>query len=185
MAAMSQETIDRVTQAVTGFDQRVQATADTAWTNQSPCAEWKARDVVVHVTNNLRRLGLALGATATPEVAADEDIRAAWNSTREAFLAAAAAADLSAVVNGPFGPMPADQLVGRIICTDVLVHTWDLARSVGGDETLPVDLVQGAYDGLKPMDAMIRRPGVFSDKAATPAGADLQTEFLCFLGRTV
>lgn len=185
MAAMSQETIDRVTQAVAGFDQRVQATPDDAWANQSPCEDWKARDVVAHVTNNLRRIGSAIGAAAAPEVSADEDIRSAWNSTREAFLAATATADYSAIVNGPFGPMPADQLVGRIICTDVLVHTWDLARSVGGEETLPEGLVQGAYDGLKPMDAMIRRPGVFSDKAATPDGADLQTEFLCFLGRTV
>ncbi len=185
MAAMSQETIDRITQTVAGFDQRVQATADTAWTNQSPCEEWKARDVVAHVTNNLRRIGSAIGAAASPEVAADENIRSAWNSTREAFLAAAATADYSAIVNGPFGPMPADQLVGRIICTDVLVHTWDLARTVGGDEMLPPDLVQGAYDGLKPMDAMIRRPGVFADKAESPEGADLQTEFLCFLGRTV
>jgi len=43
--------------------------------------------------------------------------------------------------------------------------------------------VAHAYEGIKPMDAMLRRPGVFADKIVPPEGADLQTEFLCFLGR--
>ena len=79
--------------------------------------------------------------------------------------------------------MPAEQLIGRLIATDVLVHTWDLARAVGGDESLPTDIVEGAYSGLKPMDAMLRQPGVFGPKVEVPAGADVQTEFLGFVGR--
>jgi hypothetical protein len=35
------------------------------------------------------------------------------------------------------------------------------------------------------MDAMIRMPGVFGPKITSAAGADLQTEFLEFLGRAV
>jgi hypothetical protein len=66
---------------------------------------------------------------------------------------------------------------------DVLVHTWDLARTVGADEHLDEELVRQAYEVLKPMDAMIRQPGVFGAKLEPPAGADLQTEFLYFLGR--
>jgi uncharacterized protein (TIGR03086 family) len=81
--------------------------------------------------------------------------------------------------------MPAEQMIGRLTCTDVLVHTWDLARAVGGDETLDADAVAGAFSGLKPMDAMIRMPGVFGPKVDAPSDADEQTEFLTFLGRTV
>jgi hypothetical protein len=33
------------------------------------------------------------------------------------------------------------------------------------------------------MDAMIRMPNVFADKLEPPPGADVQTEFLYFLGR--
>ncbi len=108
----------------------------------------------------------------------------AWNGTRDGLLAALLTADMSKMMDGPFGPMPAEQLLGRIITADTLVHTWDLARATGGDESLPADLIDGAYSGLKPMDAMIRRPGVFGDKIEV-AGADLQTEFLSFLGRKV
>jgi hypothetical protein len=68
---------------------------------------------------------------------------------------------------------------------DILVHTWDLARAVGGDETLPEDVVVASYSGLKPMDAMIRQPGIFGPKIAPAEGDDIQTEFLKFLGRAV
>jgi uncharacterized protein (TIGR03086 family) len=175
------EAIDRFKHVLDGFDARVQAAPADAWGNQSPCAEWKARDVVVHVANNLRRVS---GGTL-PEVAEGDDIAGAWNATRDATLAMVASADLSATAQGPFGPMPLEDLLGRIISSDVLVHTWDLARAVGGDETLDAAAVTGAYSGLKPLDGMIRRPGLFDAKADAPAGADEQAEFLAFLGRKV
>jgi uncharacterized protein (TIGR03086 family) len=182
---MSQEVIDRVTALVNGFDARVQAAPSESWTQQSPCAEWKARDVVVHVGNNLLRLGSGLAGTEGRVIGPDEEITAAWADARNTFLGALPTADLSANMPGPFGPMPAEQLIGRLICTDVLVHTWDLARATGGDEQLDAAAVEGAFSGLKPMDAMIRQPGVFDAKVEAPEGADLQTEFLSFLGRKV
>jgi uncharacterized protein (TIGR03086 family) len=182
---MSQETIDRTTKLVHDFDARVQAVGADAWSNPSPCEEWTARDVVVHVTNNLFRMSAGLGAGAPREIGADEDVSVAWAEARDRFLGALPGADLTATLPGPFGPMPADQLIGRIITTDVLVHTWDLARATGGDEQLDQSAVQGAYSGLKPLDDMIRVPGVFGPKVEPPAGADTQTEFLCFAGRSV
>jgi hypothetical protein len=66
---------------------------------------------------------------------------------------------------------------------DLLVHTWDLARTIGADERLDEDSVRQAYEALKPMDAMIRQPNFFGPKLDPPNDADLQTEFLYFLGR--
>jgi uncharacterized protein (TIGR03086 family) len=179
------EVIGRVTHLVQQFDARVQAAPADSWGNAAPCDDWTARDVVVHVANNLNRLGNGLQGQPPVEVGADDDIVASWDATRDLFLSTVATADLSTELPGPFGPMPAEQLIGRLVCNDVLVHTWDLARAVGGDETLDQDAVAGAYSGLKPMDAMIRMPGVFGPKVESPEGADLQTEFLNFLGRTV
>ena len=159
----------------------MQATPAGSWGNQSPCTEWKARDVVAHVANNLRKVT----GGALPDVTADEDITAAWAATRDAVHGALASADLSANVDTPLGAMPLEAFIGRIISTDVLVHTWDLARAVGGDDKLDAEAVTGAYSGLKPMDAMIRRPGLFDARIDVPAGSDVQTEFLSFLGRTV
>jgi uncharacterized protein (TIGR03086 family) len=182
---MSQEVISRATSLVNGFDARVQAAGNDSWSKSAPCEGWTARDVVVHVGNNILRLGSGLQGKEGREIGADEDIVAAWNEAKDAFLTGISSGDLSANLPGPMGPMPAEQLIGRFICTDILVHTWDLARAVGGDESLPQDIVERAYSGLKPMDAMIRQPGIYGPKVDAPAGADLQTEFLCFLGRKV
>jgi uncharacterized protein (TIGR03086 family) len=179
------EVVGRVTHLVQQFDARVQAAPADAWGNAAPCDDWTARDVVVHVANNLNRLGNGLQGKPPVEVGADDDIVASWDAARDLFLSTVATADLSTELPGPFGPMSAEQLIGRLVCNDVLVHTWDLARAVGGDETLDQDAVAGAYSGLKPMDAMIRMPGIFGPKVESPEGADLQTEFLNFLGRTV
>ena len=181
---MSQEIVNRITGLVQAFDSRVQAAPADSWGNQSPCAEWTARDVVVHVGNNLNKLGAGLSGQQPTEIGADDDIVAAWNAARDLFLGTIPTADLSTSLPGPMGPMPAADMIGRFISSDVLVHTWDLARAVGGDETLDAPTVAAAYSGMKPMDAMIRRPGVFGPRIDV-SDADLQTEFLSFLGRTV
>lgn len=181
---MSQDVIDRVTGMVQGFDQRVQAAPADAWGNAAPCEGWTARDVVVHVANNLLGLGSVLAGKQPRQIAPEEDIVAAWNEARDLLLGVIPTADLTTNVPGPFGPMPANELLGRLVATDVLVHTWDLARAVGGDEHLDADAVAAAYKGLKPMGAMIRQPGVFGPRIDVE-GADLQTEFLGFLGRAV
>jgi uncharacterized protein (TIGR03086 family) len=87
------------------------------------------------------------------------------------------------LVDGPTGKMPAGEIIGGFVTMDLLVHTWDLARTIGADERLDEDSVRRAYEGLKPMDAMIRQPNVFGPKLEPPIDADLQTEFLYFLGR--
>lgn len=181
---MSQEVIQRLTALLTDFDARVQAAPADSWGNPAPCDGWTAADVVGHITGNMN--GVTAGLTDTEAVAPDTTQPVAtWNSSKAALLAAIDSTDLSKNIAGPFGPMPAEQFIGRFVATDVLVHTWDLARAVGGDEQLDQDAVAQAYSGLKPMDAMIRMPGVFGPKVETPEGAPLQTEFLNFLGRTV
>jgi uncharacterized protein (TIGR03086 family) len=182
---MSQETIDRITKLINEFDSRVTAAGTDKWGNPAPCEEWKARDVVAHVAGNLNRVSAGLQGQQPREVRDDEDIVSAWNTAKDGLLSALPNADLTQEIPGPFGPMPAEQFIGRIIATDVLVHTWDLARATGGDEHLDQPSVEAAYSGLKPMDAMIRRPGVMGPRIDAPEGADIQTQFLNFTGRAV
>jgi uncharacterized protein (TIGR03086 family) len=180
------DVVDRLTALVHGFDARVQAAPGDSWSNQSPCADWDARGVVEHVANNFLRLGGVMTGSELAPTGADESAPDAWARAKSALLDNLAGADLSTTVPGPMGmQMPLEQLLGRFVANDVLVHTWDLARSVGGDERLPEDVVAQAFSGLKPLDAMIRQPGIFGDKADCADDADIQTQFLSFLGRAV
>jgi uncharacterized protein (TIGR03086 family) len=173
-------------QVSSGFGAAVNAVRPEQWDTQSPCEKWKARDIVAHVVEGHRGVIAGVrGGESTP-LGADEDPKKAWEEASSAIGEIAGDPEATAKeMDGPTGKMPAGEIIGRFVTMDVLVHTWDLARTVGADEHLDEDSVRRAYEALKPMDAMIRMPGVFDAKIQPPPGADLQTEFLCFLGRRV
>ena len=179
------EATDRLLEFLSQFDTRVQAAAGGDWGRPAPCEDWTARDIVVHVSDNMLRLAAGLSGAEPVAFGSDEDTVAGWNRAYEAARTVFPTADTSQNVPGPMGPMPAEMVIGRLAAMDTLVHIWDLARATGGDEQLDVEAVAHAYSGIKPMDAMIRQPGVFGPKVESAPGADLQTEFLNFLGRVV
>ena len=180
---MTQEIVDRYTSLADQFGARVEATPDDAWTSPSTCPDWAARDIVAHLVGGQANVVRALtGEELAVDV--DADPKEAWRTSYAAMRGALARpGSLEQVVPGPLGEMPVGDLVGRFLSTDTLVHTWDLARTVGGDERLDADAVKHAFEGLKPLDAMLRQPGVFGDKVEPAPDADEQEQFLNFLGR--
>ena len=84
-------------------------------------------------------------------------------------------------------PQAGDHSVGEAIdmffLGDVLIHTWDLARATGQDETLDPDEVRRALDGMLPFDAVLRASGHYGPKVEVPDTADEQTKLIAFTGR--
>lgn len=71
-----------------------------------------------------------------------------------------------------------------LFCTgDVLVHTWDLARAAGPDESLDPDEVHRMLVGLEPMDEALRASGHYGPRVPVPDDADEQTRLIAFTGR--
>ena len=168
----------------TGFDAAVQAVVPEQWESQSPCEEWNARDIVAHVVEGHRGVIAGVRGGESIPLGPDEDPKKAWEEASRAIDEITGDPDESVKeMDGPTGKMPAGEIIGRFVTMDVLVHTWDLARTIGADEHLDEDSVQHAFETLKPMDAMIRMPNVFAAKLEPPPDADVQTEFLYFLGR--
>ena len=175
---------DRYRNVSNGFDAVVRAATPETWDAQSPCELWRSRDVVAHVVSGHRGVIAGVRGGEPEPLGDDEDPTEAWEEASRAIGEITADPQaLAREIDGPVGKMPAGEIIGRFVTMDLLVHTWDLARAVGADEHLDEDAVRGAYEALKPMDAMIRQPGVFGPKLEPPAGADLQTELLYFLGR--
>ena len=165
------EVQDRYEQVSNGFDAAVRAVTPDQWATQSPCEQWKARDVVAHVVAGHRSMIAGVrGGESTP-LGAGEDPKAAWEEASRAIEEITADPEaLAKEIDGPTGKMPAGEIIDRFVTMDLLVHTWDLARTVGADEHLDEGAVRRAYEELKPMDAMIRRPNVFGPKLEPPAG---------------
>ena len=167
-----------------GFDAAVGAVSPDQWEAQSPCEQWTARDVVAHIVEGHRSVIAGVSGEEAEPLSADEDPRRAWEKASRGIDEMTGDPEAMAKeLEGPTGKMPADEIIGRFVTMDLLVHTWDLARTIGADEHLDEDSVRRAYDALKPMDAMIRQPNVFGPKLDPPDDADQQTEFLYFLGR--
>ena len=178
------DAIDRYQLAASGFDRRVKAVQPEQWDAPSPCEGWTARDVVAHVVNNYRSMAAAASGTEAAQMAPGDDPGQAWSEAYQRMGDLTEDPDLLAhTVNGPTGPVPLEQALGSLVSMDTHVHTWDLARAVGGDERLDPGVLRMAFEMLQPMDAMIRQPGVFGPKLDPPADADEQTQLLYFLGR--
>ena len=71
-----------------------------------------------------------------------------------------------------------------IVLGDVVVHTWDLARATGLDESLDADIVTEMLIGMQPMDDMLRQSGHYGPKVDVADDADDQTKLIAFTGRT-
>jgi len=181
------EIADRYETIAGGFGTRVAGIPADGWDAPSPCDEWRARDIVVHVINVHHQTLAGLDGSEPTKVGADDDLPPQWRTATTAVRDALRDPERATQVisGGPFGEQPFEMLVGRLVCADTLVHTWDLARSTGQDERLDPDAVSKAADFLLPLDDAIRRPGAFAARIDPAPGADAQTKLLNFAGRAV
>jgi uncharacterized protein (TIGR03086 family) len=181
--------IERYLTATTGFERRLRAIGEQQWTSPTPCTDWNVRQLVNHVvTGNQLNVILFTDPDAAAEFRRNRDIdrlgddplKAFAESSRQCAEAFRAYPDAQPVF--PMGPMSTDRAIA-LRATDVLVHTWDLARAIGADETLDAELVAWAGDNLDTIFAgLIDIPGVFAPPAGE-APASPQDMLLHRLGR--
>jgi hypothetical protein len=79
--------------------------------------------------------------------------------------------------------VPAEQAVDIIGSLELLAHTWDLARAVGGDQRLDPGQVTRTHRALQPYYQALQATGAFRPSISAPSDADPQIAFLSFAGR--
>jgi len=167
-----------------GFTARVEGVTPDGWSAQTPCAGWTARALVAHVITTHHRVIASLGENEPVDADTEAELLPQWLGANGAVkVALADGARTSKVVGGMFGEQPWESLVGGLLCSDTLIHTWDLARATGQDEILDPGAVAKAFEALLLLDDRLRRPGGFAVKIDPAPGADAQTVFLNFCGR--
>lgn len=154
----------------------------TDWSAATPCEEWDARRLAAHVVDVTRSFLARLDGSEPPTLPPDADVVAAWDSAR-ADVERALVESPDQPVAGFGGEQPFAEVVGGVLCTDTLLHTWDLARASGQDETLDLTAVSKAQAFLAPHAGMLRRPGGFGPEVTVPADASAQDRLIAFAGR--
>jgi uncharacterized protein (TIGR03086 family) len=167
------------------FTRRVAAVPAGAWDDPAPCEGWVARDVVRHLVEWVPALlAEGWGLTVPPHPSTDDDPVGAWTAVDGAirgWLADPAVSTREADIRP--GRFSFEQAVDMFATGDILVHTWDLARATGLDETLDPERVHGMLVSMEPLDEMLRESGHYGPRVAVPDDADEQTRLIAFTGR--
>ena len=180
------EVADRYRRVALRFTERVEEVPDDGWDRPAPCEGWVARDVVRHLVEWVPAFFDAAGGPHLPAgPSVDVDPVAAWTTMSDGIQALLEDPDASAAtVSHPHaGTHRFDEAVGTFVLGDVVVHTWDLARATGLDETLDADVVHDMLVGMEPLDDMLRASGQYGPRVEVPSGADEQTRLIAFTGR--
>jgi uncharacterized protein (TIGR03083 family) len=156
--------IERHRRACDGFARVADAVPSEKWDRPTPCTDWDARALVEHVIGFhevllLRPMGLRAHRPRT-------DPAARWAATQRSLFDALTE--------------PVDVL--GALTTDVLVHTWDLARAVDLPPDLDPQLCASAVDALLAHD-LPRDKGMFEPAVAVADDADAATRLIAFYGR--
>ena len=168
------------------FTARVNAVPVDAWDRPSPCEGWVARDVVRHLVDWVPGFLTDAGGPPLPKgPSVDVDPAGAWRALDAGLQALLDDPAVSATeINHPrAGRHRCDAAIGQFVLGDVLVHTWDIARATGLDETLDPELVHDMLIGVEPLDEVLRSSGQYGPRVEVPADADEQTRLLAFMGR--
>jgi uncharacterized protein (TIGR03086 family) len=156
------------------------------WDAPSPVEEWKARDVVRHLVEWFPAFlegGSGIRLPGGPSV--DDDPVSAWRSHADAVqgLLDDPATAGRTFTNPHTGEMPLDQAIDRFYTTDIFMHTWDLARASGQDDTLDATLCAELFEGMQPIDELLRNSGQYGPRVPVPDDAPAQDRMLGFIGR--
>jgi uncharacterized protein (TIGR03086 family) len=166
------------------FADKIDAVPDAKWSAQSPCPEWTALDVAKHVINTQGMFLGLVGREMGELPAAADDPLAAWNTARGRIQHDLDDPELAATeFDGMFGRSRFDDAVNRFLCTDLVVHGWDLAHAAGLDEHIGADDLVAVRAAAEEFGDKMRSPQAFGPPLDPPAGADEQTKVLAFLGR--
>jgi len=168
------------------FGDRVRGVPVDGWDAPTPVAQWRARDVVRHLVEWFPAF-LADGADIRlrrgPSV--DDDPVGAWEhhaAAVQAVLDDPAHAD-AAFTHPHLPPMPLPQAISRFYTGDVFMHTWDLARATGQDESLDAERCRTMLEGMEPLDAMLRQSGQYGPRVPVGDDAPWQDRLIGFIGR--
>jgi uncharacterized protein (TIGR03086 family) len=171
--------VDRYEDAAGRFTDRLATVTDDQWANPTPCTDWDVRQLVDHVIEIQRQLPEGLDVRVSDGADAQEN----WNAVRDAAVEALRQPGvLERTMPGRGGEVPVEMaLMPRL--SDLMLHTWDLARATGGDERLDADTSAIVLEFLEPNDEVIRSTGTFGPRIEPPPGADAAVRLLCFAGR--
>lgn len=174
------------------FGRRLRAVRAVQWDDPTPCTGWSVRTLVNHLVVEQLWVPPLLAGKSIEDVGGTfdgdqlgSDAIAAWEAAADASRAGfCAEGALQRAVNLSYGDTPAADYCAEMI-TDLVVHSWDLARATGADERLDPDLIRFAHDHGAGQADELAASGYFAEALPVGSDSDAQTTMLALYGRRV
>jgi uncharacterized protein (TIGR03086 family) len=126
----------------------------------------------------------SMGAPMPTCPSVDDDPAGAWKALDDALQAALDDPEVSArELDMRVGRYRVDEAIDMFCTGDIVIHTWDLARATGQDERLDPVEVHRLFDGMEPLDEVLRQSGQYGPRVHVAPDADEQTRLIAFTGR--
>lgn len=186
------DNLDALPIATAELERRLASVQPTDLDTPTPCEGWTVRDLLRHVMAGTTMTAAVLRGASREEAielldatTLEDDLLAQYRTAvAEQAAAFAEPGALERIVHHPAMDMPGAQLAGFRV-GDHTVHAWDLARAIGGDESLDPRVVEVVWTTIQPMLPMIGAVGVFGEgpSGTVPEDAPMQTLLLDAMGR--
>ena len=172
-----------------GFVERARRISVDQWSGPTPCTEWNVRQLVNHVAGEYMWMAelmqgktiAEVGSRFDGDVLGEEPVRVLADAQREAESSIADPDSMTRTVHLSFGDVPGADYA-RQMAVDSVIHSWDLARGIGGDERLEAELLDYTYDEMERTAEDWRAGGAFGP-AKQPADDSKQAKLIALTGR--
>jgi len=176
--------------ATDDFGRYVGSVAEEQWHDPTPCTDWDVRMLVNHVTVEQLWVPPLVEGSSVADVGnrfdgdqLGDDPLATWDAAVSASVTSfGAPGALDQSVSLSSGEKATAEYLWEMT-VDALIHSWDLARGIGADETLDAELVDVVYERTLPDAESLHETGLFAPPVVVSSDANQQTKLLAIFGR--
>ena len=180
---------DAFRHAAEGFAQRARNIKPDQWSSPTPCTEWDVRALVNHVVGEWLWVAELMGGKTIGQVGdklngdvlGDDPVAKVSEAQRSATGAFSGPGALDKTVHLSFGDTSGNDYAQQM-ASDTVIHTWDLARGIGADDTLDPALVDFAWEYFGTHAEEWRSVGAFAEETQ-PEGDSKQARLIALSGR--
>ncbi|GII01440.1 TIGR03086 family metal-binding protein [Planobispora takensis] len=177
-------TADRYRRLAAAFAAKLEGVGADGWDDPTPCTDWSVGELVGHVVamHEVHLFQVNRRPLARPDV--ERDPLGAFAVIRDQVQA-----DLDdrgraqEMYTGRFGRWTFAEGIDRAICTELVVHGWDLARATGQDDRIDPVEIRRVRAALMSIGHDVVRGMMAGPEVEAGPDADEQTRLLAYLGR--